>query len=164
MKFLTGHDELLTTIDDVVERIKQFMDQDKTSEYEISIGSDSHSFSRATKYVTVVVVHQIGKGGILFRKNTYVKGRKPALYEKLMKETTLTIDIASLIIPKIQELVKTGGYRIPNIFADGDVNIKESEPSTPYGGVVEGMFKAFGLNGRIKPNAIAATYVADYFC
>jgi len=163
MTYLTGLGEHLETLDDVILRTKNFFDEDPQAQYEVSIGTDAQCYSRVTKYVTAIVIYKIHNGGILFRQNVYVKGRRPELHEKLIRETTLTIEVAELFIPKLKKLMKEFGYNIINVYADGDVSSTDGQSSSMKT-AVEGMFKSYGLKPRVKPNAFAASCVADYYC
>jgi len=163
MSFKTGKGIVLETLDDVIVKIKKMFDEDPQADYEVSIGTDAQSYSRVTKYVTAIVIHKLYNGGILFRKSHYVKGRRPELHEKLIRETTLTIELAEQFIPKLKKLINEHGYKVVNVYADGDVSSGEGKSHVMETAIV-GMFKAYGLEPRTKPNAFAASCVADYFC
>ena len=163
MSYLTGSGETLETLNDVVARIKVFFDEAPEAEFEIMMGTDAQSYKKQTVYATAIGVHRISNGGIYFIQKYYVRGKGPYLYEKLLKETSLTITLAEKLIPKLATLVKEHGYNIINIYADGDVSSTDgaSEVMKP---TVEGMFKAYGLKARTKPYAAAANSIADRHC
>ena len=56
-------------LEQVVQRMCAFMK--KEGEYRIIVGTDSQPLMRSTLFVSAIVVHRIGRGGIYFYRKTY---------------------------------------------------------------------------------------------
>lgn len=84
----------------IVEIIKNFLNKDKFSRYEITIGTDSQNFNR-TKIVKVIAIHKIGGGGIFFYDIIYLPLIKE-LRRKLITETQLSIDLANSFLDELE--------------------------------------------------------------
>lgn len=93
----------------IVGIIKDYINRNPDSDYEITIGTDSQNFNK-TKIVTVIAVHKIGGGGIFFYDVLYLPLIKE-LRVKLNKETQMSIDLANSFVTELEaEFDRTGWY------------------------------------------------------
>ena len=95
------------------ERIVQFILEDKESEYEITVGTDSQNFAY-TKMVEVIAVHRRGRGGIYF----YNIDNVPLitnLNQKINEETSRSLVVADELLSNLEELLFGQGYLIDEL-------------------------------------------------
>ena len=84
------------TFQEMCRAIKDFIEQDKHSNYTISVGTDSQKHKGYTRFVTVIMVHRVGKGGqyyILSEDNEHIYG----LRHKIMHEASLTYQFKEML-------------------------------------------------------------------
>jgi predicted RNase H-related nuclease YkuK (DUF458 family) len=140
--------------EEIIEKIALFIKEDPNFRYKVIVGTDSESRNRAGDFVTAIIVHRIGKGGIYFWQRDLLKN-VVAIADRMAKETQLSIEMA---------------WRIRDTFAHNGLSGYEPEVHIDVGegGVtrdmirwVTGMVLGSGLRYKIKPEAFGATKVAD---
>lgn len=150
----------------IVEIIRDFINRNPDSDYEITIGTDSQNFNR-TKIVTVIAVHKIGGGGIFFYDILYLPLIKE-LRRKLNTETQMSIDLANSFVTELEaEFDRTGWFY-------GDYNINfQLHCDIGYNGKtsalipeITGWVKAAvpeEFEPIIKPESFAASSIANKY-
>ena len=150
-KLITGSGELVL-LSDVIERIESFLEDGY--DYSIDVGTDSQTNS-TTKFVTAIVIHKRGKGGIFFYC-PYVCDKIHTLRDRIYMETTLSISCATGLL---ELFLDNDILRDISIHCDVGPNGKTKEMIREIVGYVT----ASGFDCRIKPEGIAACTVADRF-
>ena len=118
---------------------------------ELHVGSDSHSTGEDWLFATVVCVYVEGRGGsFYYRRSRFRKESFPNLFDRLMKETTLSI----LAAEEIREI--TG----KNVTIHADVATSTSL-SSKYKGAVVSYVEAMGFPVVTKPDSWASSSIAD---
>jgi predicted RNase H-related nuclease YkuK (DUF458 family) len=140
----------------IVEYLKKMIEE--TPEAEIYIGTDSQTHGRKVIYATVIVIHYRGRGGhVLYTKET-VAAKKDALEnlpERLWHEVELSLEVA--------EYLEEEGVKKAK-FIDVDVNPDRKWKSNMILASAMGLVAWKGFTGRTKPDAVAASRVADKVC
>jgi predicted RNase H-related nuclease YkuK (DUF458 family) len=137
--------------------IKDFMAADKKSRYEIIVGTDSQKFDKESfDFVSALIVHRVGFGGIYFWKREIIK-KKMSLKERIYTEATLSLQTAETFI----EFLKTNGISRYNIQIHVDIG-HNGETRAMIAEVV-GMIRGSGYQIKIKPESYAASKVADRY-
>jgi predicted RNase H-related nuclease YkuK (DUF458 family) len=144
-------------IDKLKKIIKDFMAADKKSRYEIIVGTDSQKFDKDSfDFVSALIVHRVGFGGIYFWKREIIK-KKMSLKERIYTEATLSLQMAETFI----EFLKTNGISRYNIQIHVDIG-HNGETRAMIAEVV-GMIRGSGYQIKIKPESYAASKVADRY-
>jgi predicted RNase H-related nuclease YkuK (DUF458 family) len=118
---------------------------------EIHIGSDSHLIGGKWIFATALCVYFPRMGGTFFyQKSKFQREEFRTLYDRIMKETTLSI----LTAEEIKEHMSV------DIVIHSDVAICDTE-SAKYHSLVKGYVSAMGYEILVKPNAWASSSVAD---
>jgi len=121
----------------------------------IHIGTDAQSPTKnKVDYVTVVCVHTIGKGGRVF----YTKDKNIpffSLWEKLYGETDRSLKVA-MAITNENEIFRD------RIMVHVDAGVDVRYQSTKFSKQLQGMVRGYGFLSLLKPNAWAASHVADH--
>jgi len=137
--------------------ISEFMAADKKSRYEIIVGTDSQKFNKDSfDFVSALIVHRVGFGGIYFWKRQIIK-KKMSLKERIYTEATLSLQTAETFI----EFLKTNGISRYNIQIHVDIG-HNGETRAMIAEVV-GMIRGSGYQIKIKPESYAASKVADRY-
>jgi len=146
----------------VIEEIFSFMKEDPEKEYEIVVGCDSSSGEAPYFPVAIVILRKKAGGRFFLKKIKYHKKKFYNLHQRILEEVYLSCQLALALKERIEEQVKTipeANYEFKYIHADVGENgltkdmIKE----------VIGLIRGNGFEAKIKPEAFAASVVADRF-
>ena len=138
----------------VIERIESYMKKAPAYKYRLIIGTDSAGKNHAeVDFVTALVVHRIGGGGIYFWKKEFATVH--SLRERIYKEAILSLEFAQELLEILQS----------EEFLDYDFEIhvdvgKEGETREMIAEVV-GMIRGSGFAVKTKPESYGASKVAD---
>jgi predicted RNase H-related nuclease YkuK (DUF458 family) len=128
--------------------------EDKSKKYKLIVGTDSHRHKKEFKFVTVICLYQIGRGGCYYYTNTYQdqKMYKNNLKARMMHEVSLSVEISNWLVDKIEA--------IPEIHIDAspkDVGNFTSE----FSDQLKSYATSYGFKAQIKPNSWVANTVAN---
>ena len=151
INFITGSGDAVL-FPDIAGRVATFLEG--CDDYAIEVGTDSQTGS-VTKFVTAVVVHRRGKGGIFFYFPLICK-KMPQLRDRIYMETGLSISCAVGLLESF--LDNDTMYDIV-IHCDIGPNGKTRELIREITGYVT----ASGFDCKVKPEGTAACTVADRF-
>lgn len=119
----------------------------------VLIGTDSQMFDRKIDFVTTIVIVTPGKGGRAFY--TKEKNQKfNSIRQKLVKETWMSVQTALEVEPLLHETCDLAVH----IDATNDKRWRSSNHVQELVGMVVGQ----GFKAVIKPDAFAASHVAEH--
>lgn len=137
---------------DLIPYIKEYLDiHIDTSLY---IGTDSQVRRAGTTYAVVVVLHNKHRGGHVLYSKSFVPNIKDR-FTRLWGEVDMSVSCA--------EYLKENGIQSPE-FIDLDFNPDIKYKSNVVLASALGYVTSLGYVPRCKPNAMAASYVADLVC
>lgn len=158
-------------IPDILEYLQTYLYEHKDYELEIWCGCDSiKTMGNNAVYVLVICIYRKGKGAHIVHTKT--KQKISSIYDKLWKETELSIKFTDYLIENNFLSIKEGdkyntinlmGNRIPYKI-DLDYNTKEDTISSYLLQAGIGYCEQKNVIARAKPYAWAATYFADHLC
>jgi len=135
--------------------VSSFMSKDKKAKYEIIVGSDSQKIKKDSyDFVSALIVHRIGFGGIYFWKRDIIN-KKITLKERIYHEAAMSLQTSENFI----NFFKVNGISKYDIQIHVDIghNGETREMITE----VVGMIRASGYDVKIKPDSYGASKVAD---
>lgn len=159
----------------VLERIKDFLEEEPEAVYSLVIGTDSHERGKSTvktekplngrrtngvteiNLVTAVLVHRRGFGGKYF----WIKKKQNnihSLREKIYAETITSLEFATSFVP---ELKKKLNGQSPQYNLEIHIDVGEHGDTRDMIKEVVGMVTGNGFVAKTKPQAYGASYVAD---
>jgi len=148
------------SLDQVVNEISGFIQEDPYASYGLVIGTDSQDKktkeARWADFVTAIVIHRRGKGGRYFWQKTK-KTKIYTLRDKIYAETILSIQTAKNFVPKLKTSLNGNGQYELEIHID----VGEVGPTREMIKEVVGIVRGNGLTPKIKPEAYGASVVAD---
>lgn len=154
----------ILSIEEIIYKIKNFLEENPDAEYSLVIGTDSHEKRLATKnggstinLVTAILIHRKGFGGKYFWRREE-KRNIHSLREKIYAETLVSLDFASIFVPLFK---KTLNGKAPTYNLEIHVDVGEHGDTRNMIKEVVGMVTGNGFVAKTKPNAYAASYVAD---
>ncbi len=130
-----------------------FMRAEPGYHYNVVIGTDSENHT-ATDFITAIVVHRVGRGGRYFWRR-FEKDKISALRQRIYEEVLLSLETAKTFI---EFLKKENDI---DFSFEIHVDIGSIGPTKTMIQEVIGMVRGFGFDVKIKPEAYAASSVAD---
>lgn len=137
----------------LIKEIENFILTDKKYPYRILVGTDSEYFDHHIDFVTVIVVHRVGYGAKYFWRRQIVNS-KFSLYERLWQEALLSLNISQELLRILTD--KNLDFRF-EVHLDLGTLGKSSSSLKEIINLVRG----YGLEVKIKPEAYAASKIAD---
>ena len=153
----------MLNIIEVIVLIKLFLEEDPDSEYSLVIGTDSHgktgspNGAKMINLVTAVLVHRKGFGGKYFWHRKY-KDNIYTLRDKIYAETMSSIEFAGKFVPLLKE--RLNGHS-DKYLLEIHIDVGEHGDTREMIKEVVGMVTGSGFVAKTKPDAYAASYVAD---
>ncbi len=136
-------------------RVSSFMAEEKKLSYRIIVGSDSQKQeSGVYDFVSALIIHRVGFGGIYFWKREVVN-KKFALKERMYREAIMSLETAEAIA----DLFKENGIAKYDVEIHVDIG-KRGETRDVINEIV-GMVRGSGYKCKIKPDSFGASKVAD---
>lgn len=120
----------------------------------VYVGTDSQQDGHVTQFVTVVVVHNPGKGGRAFYAVETVRPRIKSLRERLLKEVWMSVQLAMEMHPLLAE------ESILEVHVDANPNVKFK--SSAYVKELTALVVSQGFRAVLKPDAWTASHIADH--
>jgi predicted RNase H-related nuclease YkuK (DUF458 family) len=158
------HGEL--ELEQVIDKIQDFLEEDSNAQYGLVIGTDSHEKNDSVKpangtkdinLVTAIVIHRKGFGGQYFWRRQTVKNIHN-LREKIYTETLTSLNFATIFVPLFRKHLNG---KEPNYNLEIHVDVGEHGDTREMIKDVVGMVTGNGFVAKTKPDAYAASYVAD---
>jgi len=136
--------------------ISSYMAADKKAKYEVIVGTDSQKILGKGGYdfVSALVIHRIGFGGIYFWKRE-IDNKKMGLKERIYREATMSLETSENFV----SFFKTNGIARYDIQIH--VDIGHNGETRDMINEVSGMIRGSGYEVKIKPYSYGASKVAD---
>lgn len=139
----------------VKECISGFMKAYKNNRFQVIIGTDSQKKSGGTTdFVTAIIVHRIGSGGIYFWKRI-VDDKKRVLKQRILEEASMSLATAQELLG----MFKANGVREFDFVIHVDVGTQG--PTRELITEVVSMIRGSGFQVKTKPESYGASKVAD---
>lgn len=140
----------------MIEKIASYIREDTNYKYKLIVGSDSEARGRDSDFVSAVIVHREGKGGIFFWQKENIKNTY-AMIDRISKETIFSIELAF----KLRETFRHNG--LSGIEPEVHIDVGENGATRDMIKWVTGMVLGSGFKFKIKPESFAASKVADRY-
>lgn len=156
----------------VMEKVEAFVGEEPGKEYVIIVGTDSQGVDLTTAdFVSAIVVHRVGHGGIYFWKR-FRREKIFGLRERIYEEAVASLDLAEEVIGGLKKIglwsAKKASLGEKGLsLADGfpsleiHVDIGRKGPTRELIAEVIGMIRGAGYVAKMKPEAVGAAKVAD---
>lgn len=137
--------------------ILSFLSKDPQSTYELVVGTDSQPHNGSgVDFVTAIVIHRKGHGGIYFWKRI-VNKKTYVLRDRMYAEATMSLEMAETVLALLHKdgITKYDVQIHVDIGKFGDTREMINE--------IIGMIRGSGYMVKIKPDSYAASKVADRY-
>jgi len=139
---------------EVVEDLIADMSANAKDHFEILIGTDSSISQRHVDYVSAIVLHKIGRGGRYFWTRSRER-HTGSLRQRIWREAWLSFELAQEVIARLSD------RSMLQFDLEIHVDVGRRGRTREMIDEVVGMIVANGFAVRIKPEAFAASSVAD---
>ncbi|MEK7127141.1 MAG: ribonuclease H-like YkuK family protein [Patescibacteria group bacterium] len=140
----------------VIDRAVSFIEKENNSHFKIIIGTDSElTIPGTAHFVTAVVVHHVGHGGIYFWSSiskTKIRDLRQRMYEEATQSLTTAQNLLDEFKKRELPLDKLVEIHV-DIGQNGDTKTMIAE--------ITGMIRGSGFVCRTKPESFGASNVAD---
>lgn len=145
------------TLPEVRTHILTYMATDPEASYRIIVGSDSQSHNGSgVDFVSAIVVHRVGHGGIYFWKRTIIN-KTYVLRQRMYEEATMSLAVAEDIVTLLQ---KDGCTKYD---VEIHVDIGKNGQTREMIAEIVGMIRGSGFPVKVKPDSYAASHIADRY-
>ncbi len=144
-------------LSEIREKILEFLLKDSHAQYQLVVGTDSQPHNGSgVDFVTAIVVHRLGTGGIYFWKRV-VNKKKYVLRDRMYEEATMSLEMAETVLTLLHRdgITKYDVEIHVDIGKFGDTHDMINE--------ITGMIRGSGYRVKIKPESYAASKVADRY-
>lgn len=143
--------------EDVLSKVVWFMELDKAASYDVIIGTDSEAVNGSADFVSAVIVHKKGRGGVYFWGRQKVENLY-SLKERIWHEATVSLTLAQNLV---DDFVKIGLLDPAGLNLEIHVDIGPNGKTRELISDIVGMIRANGFKVATKPTSWGASHVAD---
>ncbi len=144
------------SFEETIDALVSAMTEDRKARYEILIGTDSSVRLGEADFVSAIVLHKVGKGGRYFWTRTRIRGL-PSLRQRIWREDWPAFELAQ------RRRAALTPSTILAFNLEIHVDIGSNGRTKEMIDEVVGMIIGSGFAVRIKPEAYAASSVADKY-
>lgn len=149
--------------EEMIEEIFSFMKKDPDKEYEIVVGCDSSSGNDPYFPIAVVILRKKAGGRFFLKKVKYHKKKFFNLHQRILEEVFLSCQLALILKDQIQLRLQKEKPEINYQFKYIHADVGENGLTKDMIKEVIGLIRGNGFEAKIKPEAFAASVVADRF-
>ena len=140
--------------EEVLEKVVWFLNLDKNASYDLIIGTDSEAVQGNADFVTAVIVHKKGRGGVYFWGRQNVKNLY-SLKQRIWHEATISLAMAQNLV---DDFAKVG---LVDLNLEIHVDIGPNGKTRELIADIVGMIRSNGFKVATKPTSWGASHVAD---
>lgn len=142
-------------MEQVVEEIKRFAQDDPRYKYAVIIGTDSEAVNeKEGDFVTAIVVRRIGNGGKYFWRR-FKQGPFHTLRNRIINEVMISLELAKQVLEELSRVDDV------DFQFEVHVDIGNQGKTREMMNEVAGMIRAYNFEYKTKPESYAASSVAD---
>ena len=143
-----------------------FMGVDTKASYEVIIGTDSEAQNGMADFVSAVIVHKKGRGGVYFWARQKIANLH-SMRQRIWQEAIISLTLAERLVGDFAQIGLFNGYSKLALGDSERINLEIHVDVGPNGETrvmiseIVGMIRANGFKVATKPAAWGASHVAD---
>lgn len=153
----------MLNFDEVIEEIFSFIKDAPEKEYEIVVGCDSSSGQDPYFPIAIVILRKKAGGRFFLKKIKYHKRKFYNLHQRILEEVLLSCQLALILRDRIKKRIEKEEKPIKYTFQYIHADVGENGLTKDMIKEVIGLIRGNGFEPKIKPEAFAASVVADRF-
>jgi len=149
--------------EEAVAKMIAFMGTDTKASYEVIIGTDSEAVSGRADFVSAVIVHKKGKGGVYFWGRLKIDNLY-SMRQRIWQEAIISLGVAEKVVADFAAIGLFNNHQSDDL---GRINLEIHVDIGPNGETrqmiseIVGMIRANGFKVATKPLSWGASHVAD---
>ena len=140
--------------DATLSKMVSFLGSDSSASYEVIIGTDSEAQNGSADYVSALIVHKMGGGGVYFWSRQ-TRDKIFSMKQRIWQEALMSLQIAEKLVGDFASLGLT------DLNLEIHVDIGPNGPTRELISEIVGMIRANGFKVQTKPGSWGASHVAD---
>lgn len=151
--------------EEALKKMLWFMGTDKRASYEVIVGTDSEAVNGTADFVSALIVHKKGKGGVYFWGRVKIPNLN-SMRQRIWQEALISLQLAEKLV---EDFISVGFFdnNSKTNSQDNGINLEIHVDVGPNGETrqmineIVGMIRANGFKARTKPESWGASHVAD---
>lgn len=140
--------------EDTLAKMVWFMGTDTAASYEVIIGTDSEAQNGTADYVSALIVHKKGRGGIYFWSRQKVD-KIFSMRQRIWQEALISLQLAEKMV---EDFAQMG---LIDLNLEIHVDVGPNGETRKMINEIVGMIRANGFKVATKPASWGASHVAD---
>ena|SRR5579872_5981049 len=140
--------------DATLSKMVAYMGSDTTASYEVIIGTDSEAQNGTADYVSALIVHKKGSGGVYFWSRQRLE-KIFSMRQRILQEALMSLQIAEKLVGDFAAL------GLVDLNLEIHVDVGPNGPTRDLIAEIVGMIRANGFRVQTKPASWGASHVAD---
>src|SRR3989338_1447513 len=148
--------------DETLSKIVWFMSLDTNASYDVIIGTDSEAVNGHADFVSAIIVHKKGRGGVYFWGRQKVANLY-SMKQRIWQEATISLALAQALVDDFAKMgvIDTSAVVDTGLNLEIHVDIGPNGPTRELIADIVGMIRANGFKVATKPSSWGASHVAD---
>lgn len=139
---------------ETLQKIVKYMGDDPNAAYEVIIGTDSEAVNGTADFVSAIVVHRRGHGGVYFWGRQKINHLE-SIRQRIWNEALISLNLAEKLVSDF------GAIGLFDLNLEIHVDIGPNGPTRDMINEIVGMIRANGFRVATKPSSWGASSVAD---
>lgn len=146
---------------ETIGRMVKFMASDTSASYEVIVGTDSEATDGDVDFVSALVVHRKGRGGVYFWGRQKME-KLHSLRQRIWQEALISLAVAEKLVSEFVDIgLMESGQPVKDFNLEIHVDIGPNGPTREMIADIVGMIRANGFAVATKPASWGASHVAD---
>ena len=148
--------------EETLSKIVWFMSLDTLASYDVIIGTDSEATNGTCDFVSAIIVHKKGRGGVYFWGRQKVANLY-SMKQRIWQEATISLALAQALVDDFSKMGVIDNSTVPDtgLNLEIHVDIGPNGPTRELIADIVGMIRANGFKVATKPSSWGASHVAD---
>ena len=148
--------------DETLSKIVWFMSLDTNASYDVIIGTDSEAVNGHADFVSAIIVHKKGRGGVYFWGRQKIANLY-SMKQRIWQEATISLALAQALVDDFAKMgvIDTSAVVDTGLNLEIHVDIGPNGPTRELIADIVGMIRANGFKVATKPSSWGASHVAD---
>lgn len=149
----------------MVASIKYFIKVNPDCKYRLAVGTDSQVKGRYTCFATGIHIHRVGQGAWCCVSKIIENRRYRSLKEKIMKETSMTYEIAYMLNEQLMDSLCDFSIKYKNFDCrlEAHIDIGTKGETRKLIREMASYFQGTGIDAKIKPDSYVASSYANRY-
>lgn len=148
------------SINELIREVISYIQELPEHKYTLIIGTDSKKYLKGSVYVSIIMLHRLGRGGRYFWTKS-IDLVELSMRQRIFNEAFYSINLAKDFLGVLNHEITR--IKIPNLRIEIHVDIGFKGPTKDIVREIVSMIENNGFKAYIKPQSYGASFVADRY-